>query len=154
MFIPVFGESIAMAIRRFFVMRSEFYQLQLFRLNRFNKFSLKTYSSVHSSEKISTGITGLSADRFARKTLLRLCHEIKDELGGFPENYAYRTGLLALTNNRISLLENCEHSDVDVECLIDGGQLEELVEQAHEELVLLDKIKNEWKPWERAGGDI
>jgi hypothetical protein len=37
---------------------------------------------------------------------------------------------------------------LDVETKIGEGQLEELVDQAHDEIKLVDKLSNEWKPWE------
>lgn len=101
------------------------------------------------STKISTGITGLQADSSARIKLLQIYEKIEKRLGDLPEGYAYRTGLQALLDKRVKLLKDEGRSDVEMETVINEGQLEELRDQAQEELGLLEKITNEWKPYER-----
>ena len=121
----------------FFLFRN-FQFSPLLRLN--SKFSF-------SSTKTSTGITGLIANPNARNNLLSLYCELKKKLKELPEDYGYRKGMLTILENRTKIIENEANSDLDVEIQINEGQLEELVEQAHEEFNLLEKLANEWKPW-------
>ncbi len=100
------------------------------------------------SSKIETGITGLPADPSSRERLLKLYEQLRSEASGLPPSYAYRQGIVAMSEHRMGLLRDVRgRSAVDVEREIGGGQLEELVAQAQAELALLHKIKNEWKPW-------
>lgn len=130
--------------------------LSLFKLRSIVAFNLR---SVHSqlsqscfstcSKKISTGLTGLQADSNSRQNLLELYTELNHKLSVLPEDFAYRKGMLVLLNSRKNLIENEAYSDLDLEAEIGEGQLEELVEQAEDELKLVEKLVNEWKPWEK-----
>lgn len=111
--------------------------------------SLSRLAFSTSSNKISTGITGLQADPSARSNLLKLYTEFKEKLSQLPEDYAYRKGMLAVLENRSKMIKNESFSDLDLETEIGEGQLEELVEQAQDEIKLLEKLSNDWKPWEK-----
>lgn len=105
-------------------------------------------SRLSSSSKTETGITGLAASPAARSTLLQIYSQLANEAATLPEHYAYRQGILAMTQQRMALLADEQgRTDVDVEREIGEGQLEELVEQGRAELSLMEKIKYEWKPW-------
>lgn len=121
------------------------------RLSNLKSLQFKNFLNFSTSTKISTGLTGLEADPSARATLLNLYGTLKTKLTtnhDIPEDYAYKKTLLSLINHRTKLLENESLTDFDLENEIGEGQLEELVEQAQEELELANKIINEWKPWE------
>lgn len=116
-------------------------------ISKFRNLTSFTYSTC--SNKISTGISGLKVDQSARFNLLKLYEALKGKLCQLPEDYVYRKGMLAVLENRNKLIKNESFSDLDLETEIGEGQLEELVEQAHEEINLLEKLSNEWKPWEK-----
>lgn len=107
------------------------------------------YYSTTSSNKISTGISGLKVDPSARSNLFNLYSELKGKLCQLPEDYAYRKGMLAVLDNRSKMIKDEAFTDLDLESEIGEGQLEELVEQAKEEIKLFEKLSNEWKPWEK-----
>lgn len=113
------------------------------------RLSQRVFFSSTSSNKISTGICGLQADPQARSNLLKLYGQLRGKLQQLPEDYAYRKGMLAVLENRTKMIQNDAFTDVDLEEEIGEGQLEELVEQAHEELALAEKLSNDWKPWEK-----
>lgn len=106
-------------------------------------------SSTSCSNKIATGIAGLKVDPSARSNLLKLYDGLKGKLSQLPEDYAYRRGMLVVLENRSKMIKDEAFSDLDLENEIGEGQLEELVEQAQEEIGLLEKLSNEWKPWEK-----
>mgnify|MGYP001809642535 CR=1 FL=1 len=120
-------------------------------LSKFKIFRLGScaLSTTAANFKISTGISGLKADPYARSNLLKLYSELKEKLYQLPEDYAYRKGMLAIVENRNNLLRNEAFSDLDVENEIGEGQLEELIDQAKDEIKLLEKVSNEWQPWEK-----
>eukprot|EP00842_Homolaphlyctis_polyrhiza_P005769 jgi/Hompol1/6193/HPOL_004870-RA len=65
---------------------------------------------------------------------------------GLPDSSVYKTSTVALINHRLSLLESSP--DVSAfEKQLNIGQIEELIEQANDELSLVSKMA-EWKPWE------
>lgn len=111
--------------------------------------SIEKFPAFSSSTKISTGLTGLQADPAARSNLLNLYGALRDKLRceDIPEDYVYKKGMLELLDYRSKLIKNESFSDLDLETELGEGQLEELVEQAQEELELVNKIVNEWKPW-------
>lgn len=136
---------------KFMQHKFQFSPLPLLRLKlNIYSFSSSSYSSssLFSSTKTSTGITGLIANSNARNNLLSLYCELEKKLKELPEDYGYRKGMLVLLENYKTIIKNEANSDLDVEIQINEGQLEELVEQAHEELNLLEKLANEWKPYE------
>lgn len=120
----------------------------LSRLSNSKSHLIAQYSTV--SIKTSTGLTGLQADPSSRKKLLNLYCDLENELKcqNIPENYVYKKEMLSLLENRKKLLEKLSYSDLELETIMEG-QLEELVEQVQEELELVNKIVNEWKPWEK-----
>jgi NADH dehydrogenase (ubiquinone) 1 alpha subcomplex subunit 5 len=113
-----------------------------------NCIHLKRLFSSSSATKTSTGLTGLIADANSRQNLISLYSELKSKISILPEDLVYRNGMLAILKSRRELLTNEAYSDLDVETKIGEGQLEELVDQAHDEIKLVDKLSNEWKPWE------
>jgi NADH dehydrogenase (ubiquinone) 1 alpha subcomplex subunit 5 len=94
-------------------------------------------------------ISGLKVDPSARSNLLKLYEELKGKLCQLPEDYVYRREMMGLLENRNKMIKNEAFSDLDLETKIGEGQLEELVEQAQEEIKLLEKLSTEWKPWEK-----
>lgn len=115
-----------------------------FHLKTISRFAFSTCTN-----KISTGISGLQVDPSARLNLVKLYGELRVKLIQLPEDYVYRRGMLAVLENRTKMLKNESLSDLDLENEIGEGQLEELIEQAHDEMKLVEKLSNDWKPWEK-----
>ena len=127
-------------LRKKLLIFSDSKKSQLFRL-----FSQATEAA---SFKFSTGLTGLKVDPLARKNLLKQYTNLETKLKQLPADYGYRIEMLNLLEERNNLIKNESLSDFDLEMKIGEGQLEELIEQAEEEHKLIEKLSNEWKPWE------
>jgi NADH dehydrogenase (ubiquinone) 1 alpha subcomplex subunit 5 len=99
--------------------------------------------------KVSTGLVGLDVipTEKARNILINLYTKTLDELNhGFPKNTPYRVAVEAFTTHRLKVVKE-ETDPLKIEQRINAGQLEELIEQARDELDVLAKMR-EWKPWE------
>lgn len=121
-----------------------------FHLKPFSNILGKLKSRLYSSTKFATGLTGLKVDPSARKNLLKLYGDLEIKLKQLPPDYEYRNRMLRLMEERSKLIRNESLSDFDLENKIGEGQLEELIEQAREEDQLIEKLSNDWKPWERS----
>ncbi|KAJ2159517.1 hypothetical protein GGF46_002973 [Coemansia sp. RSA 552] len=99
------------------------------------------------SQKVTTGIVGLSVNPAARNQLIGLYQKTLEELKAkIPEKAVYRQSVEAITQHRLKVVEENEDPSV-VEKLIGTGQIEELVGQAEDEMKLISKMA-EWKAWE------
>ncbi|KAJ2825027.1 hypothetical protein IWW50_003051 [Coemansia erecta] len=98
------------------------------------------------SQKVTTGIVGLPVNPAARTQLIGLYKQTLDELKTkIPAKAVYRQSVEAITTYRLKILE--ENEDVSlIEKLINAGQVEELAEQAEDEIRLISKMA-EWKAW-------
>ncbi|KAJ1957789.1 hypothetical protein EC988_000652 [Linderina pennispora] len=98
-------------------------------------------------QKVTTGIVGVPVNPEARPQLIalykRTLEEVKTKI---PEKAVYRQSVEALTAHRLKIVEQNEDAE-KIEALIDGGQLEELIKVANDELTLIGKMA-EWKAWE------
>ncbi|KAJ1679020.1 hypothetical protein EV182_002893 [Spiromyces aspiralis] len=97
--------------------------------------------------KKTTGIWGIPVVENPRPQLIALYNEtlklIKDKI---PETAVYRQSVEAITRHRLNVVE--KHEDVEtIESLLNGGQIEELIMAAKDELELVAKVA-EWKAWE------
>ncbi|KAJ3259164.1 hypothetical protein HK103_002811 [Boothiomyces macroporosus] len=88
----------------------------------------------------TTGIVGLPVHHSARPELLSLYSRITHSLQRFPESSAYRQGTLSLFNKRIAFIEKTEDLK-KIEDEFHLGQMEELIEQAKEELKLISMME-------------
>ncbi|KAJ2455365.1 hypothetical protein EV183_000901 [Coemansia sp. RSA 2336] len=106
--------------------------------------SAGTYLAVRPA---TTGIVGLSVNPQARTQLIGLYKQTLDELKAkIPEKAVYRQSVEAITAYRLKIVEENE-DPLLAEKLINAGQMEELVEQAQDEIRLISKMA-EWKAWE------
>ncbi|KAJ8609459.1 hypothetical protein CTAYLR_005430 [Chrysophaeum taylorii] len=96
--------------------------------------------------KTSTGIVGLPVDPHARTNLIALSEKILVELKGIPEDAFYRQSVESIVNYRLKTLQSIEDEEA-IEEEIGMGQLEELIEQAEDELSCIADYK-EAKMWE------
>ncbi|CAI5470392.1 unnamed protein product [Closterium sp. Yama58-4] len=96
--------------------------------------------------KESTGIVGLDVVPNARQVLIGLYNQTLSAVQVIPQEVVYRQNVEALTRHRLAVCE--EEQDAErIEARVQCGQVEELIEQAKDELELIPKMA-EWKPWE------
>ncbi|CAI5716791.1 unnamed protein product [Hyaloperonospora brassicae] len=97
--------------------------------------------------KTSTGLVGLSVNPNARQDLVKLYRRTLDELKILPpEAKNYRNAVEQITNFRLNVVETNDDENV-IERTINCGQLEELIEQAEDELSVIP-VYIEHKLWE------
>ena len=90
--------------------------------------------------KLSTGIVGLDVVPDARVKLIALYKQTLDKVSVIPAGVPYRESVEQITRHRLSVCEANESEDA-IEELVDCGQVEELIEQAQDELTLIELVK-------------
>ncbi|XP_008781156.1 probable NADH dehydrogenase [ubiquinone] 1 alpha subcomplex subunit 5, mitochondrial [Phoenix dactylifera] len=95
--------------------------------------------------KETTGIVGLEVVPNAREVLISLYRRTLKEIQAVPENEGYRKAVESFTRHRLEVCLEEEDWEV-IEKRIGCGQVEELIEEAQDELKLIDKMI-EWDPW-------
>lgn len=95
--------------------------------------------------KWPSGITGLHHHPQPRQRLLNLYNATLKSLQGIPEHAVYRQSVEALTRDRLKVVENTEDTNA-IEAQIGQGLVEEIIDAAEKELVLLEKMKL-WKAY-------
>ncbi|TMW69345.1 hypothetical protein Poli38472_001501 [Pythium oligandrum] len=96
--------------------------------------------------KTSTGIVGLPVNPNARNDLIAIYQKTLKEVQVLPDGIAYRSAVEKITNYRLKVVLDNEDEDV-IEKEINCGQLEELIEQAEDELSVIP-VYLENKLWE------
>ncbi len=90
-------------------------------------------------------VVGLKADPNPRETLKSRYQDILNAVAAFPEDSAYRRNVTAINEYRLGVVES--HSNVEeIEQRLGLGQIEEVIEQAEDELELIPCMAK-WKPW-------
>lgn len=90
-------------------------------------------------------VVGLKADPNPRETLKSRYQEILNAVAAFPEESAYRRNVTAITDYRLGVVDS--HTSVEeIEQRLGLGQIEEVIEQADDELELIPHMAK-WKPW-------
>ncbi|XP_002712140.4 NADH dehydrogenase [ubiquinone] 1 alpha subcomplex subunit 5 [Oryctolagus cuniculus] len=96
--------------------------------------------------KKTTGLVGLAVCESPHERLRILYTKILDVVQQMPKNAAYRKYTEQITNEKLSMVK--VESDVKkLEDQLQGGQIEEVILQAENELSLARKMM-QWKPWE------
>ncbi|KND02943.1 uncharacterized protein SPPG_02022 [Spizellomyces punctatus DAOM BR117] len=96
--------------------------------------------------KETTGLYGVPVHPNPRPHLISLYQRIIHTAERLPAASAYRQSAEALAKHRLAVVE--KHEDVSaIEQEIQAGQIEELIEQAEDELKLIPKMMD-LKPWE------
>ncbi|EPS60061.1 hypothetical protein M569_14744 [Genlisea aurea] len=95
--------------------------------------------------KETTGIVGLEVVPNAREVLIGLYTKTLDEIKAVPEDEGYRKAVESFTKHRLKVCQEEEDWEA-IEKKIGCGQVEELIEEAQDELKLIGHM-NEWKPW-------
>uniref|UniRef100_A0AAV1UN60 NADH dehydrogenase n=1 Tax=Peronospora matthiolae TaxID=2874970 RepID=A0AAV1UN60_9STRA len=97
--------------------------------------------------KTSTGLVGLNVNPNARRDLIQIYRRTLEEVKILPpEAKNYRNAVEQITNFRLNVVEKNEDENV-IERTINCGQLEELIEQAEDELSVIP-VYIEHKLWE------
>uniref|UniRef100_A0A8C3L8S8 NADH dehydrogenase [ubiquinone] 1 alpha subcomplex subunit 5 n=1 Tax=Chrysolophus pictus TaxID=9089 RepID=A0A8C3L8S8_CHRPC len=94
----------------------------------------------------TTGLVGLAVAENPHERLQILYSKILAVLQNIPKDAAYRKYTEQIVNQRYNLVQ----TETDVQKLQDklnGGQIEEVIVQAENELSLARKML-QWKPWE------
>ncbi|XP_045624914.1 NADH dehydrogenase [ubiquinone] 1 alpha subcomplex subunit 5 [Procambarus clarkii] len=98
------------------------------------------------ARKVSTALTGLPVARNPHHTLGVLYGKIMRCLQKMPHDAAYRKYTEQIIGERSALVKT--EADVSkLEKAISCGQIEEVIQQAENELTLARKMLD-WKPWE------
>ncbi|XP_062061606.1 NADH dehydrogenase [ubiquinone] 1 alpha subcomplex subunit 5 [Lepus europaeus] len=96
--------------------------------------------------KKTTGLVGLAVCESPHERLRILYTKILDVVQQMPKSAAYRKYTEQITNEKLSMVK--VESDVKkLEDQLQGGQIEEVILQAENELSLARKMM-QWKPWE------
>ncbi|KAG1371379.1 putative NADH dehydrogenase [ubiquinone] 1 alpha subcomplex subunit 5, mitochondrial [Cocos nucifera] len=95
--------------------------------------------------KETTGIVGLEVVPNAREVLISLYKRTLKEIQAVPENEGYRKAVESFTRHRLQVCVDEEDWEM-IEKRIGCGQVEELIEEAEDELKLIAKMI-EWDPW-------
>ncbi|XP_053687408.1 NADH dehydrogenase [ubiquinone] 1 alpha subcomplex subunit 5 [Sabethes cyaneus] len=96
--------------------------------------------------KKATGLTGLAVAQNPHHTLTALYNKILRAVAKMPEDAAYRRYTEQLVSERAKIVSTIPNVR-EVEQKINGGQVEELIIQAENELHLARKMLG-WKPWD------
>lgn len=89
--------------------------------------------------KETTGIVGLEVVPNAREVLIGLYTKTLTEIQRVPEDEGYRKAVESFTRHRLKVCEEEEDWEV-IEKRLGCGQVEELIEEAQDELKLIDKM--------------
>ncbi|XP_014499359.1 probable NADH dehydrogenase [ubiquinone] 1 alpha subcomplex subunit 5, mitochondrial [Vigna radiata var. radiata] len=95
--------------------------------------------------KASTGIVGLEVVPNAREVLIGLYSKTLKEIQKVPEDEGYRKAVESFTKHRLSVCKEEEDWEA-IEKRLGCGQVEELIEEAQDELKLISYMI-EWDPW-------
>ncbi|KAL4383579.1 hypothetical protein GQ457_15G002400 [Hibiscus cannabinus] len=95
--------------------------------------------------KETTGIVGLDVVPNAREVLIGLYSKTLKEIQAVPEDEGYRKAVESFTRHRLNICQEEEDWE-EIEKRLGCGQVEELIEEARDELTLIGKMI-EWDPW-------
>lgn len=85
------------------------------------------------------------------QTLTDLYKRTLDAVKSIPETATYRLNVEKITNYRMGIVN--ENEDITkIESTLNVGQIQEVIEQAEDELELIPHMV-EWKPWEMKEGE-
>ncbi|XP_061375374.1 probable NADH dehydrogenase [ubiquinone] 1 alpha subcomplex subunit 5, mitochondrial [Gastrolobium bilobum] len=95
--------------------------------------------------KQTTGIVGLDVVPNAREVLIGLYDKTLNEIKKVPEDEGYRKAVESFTSHRLKVCRDEEDWEA-IENRLGCGQVEELIEEAQDELKLISYMI-EWDPW-------
>lgn len=89
--------------------------------------------------KQTTGIVGLDVVPNAREVLINLYNKTLKEIKAVPEDEGYRKAVESFTSHRLKVCQEEEDWEM-IEKRLQCGQVEELIEEAQDELKLIAKM--------------
>ncbi|CAL1371094.1 unnamed protein product [Linum trigynum] len=95
--------------------------------------------------KQTTGIVGLDVVPNAKEVLISLYSKTLNEIQAVPPDEGYRKAVESFTKHRLKVCQEEEDWEA-IEKRLGCGQVEELIEEARDELKLIEKMI-EWDPW-------
>ena len=100
------------------------------------------------SKKLSTDLAGVDVIPNAREVLISIYKKTIEMINDYGlEGKEWNKTVLNLTKHRLEVTE--QFTDIfDIERELQAGQIEEIVEQAEDEMELLIDINEKYKPWE------
>lgn len=96
--------------------------------------------------KKATQLVGLAVAKAPRSSLKEVYSKTLGVLSALPNSSIYRQQAEYITKQRMELVNKTEDV-VELEKLIDCGQIEEVIVQANDELQLAEQISS-WQVWE------
>lgn len=113
------------------------------------------FTMAHASASLSTlmrepTVVGLPKDDDPRSTLKGLYKDMLAAISELPETAAYRRNVQTIAEYRLGVVESEEEIKV-IEDRLGVGYIEEVIEQAQDELELIPHMKK-WAPWESKDG--
>eukprot|EP00002_Diphylleia_rotans_P013501 TRINITY_DN263_c0_g2_i1.p1 TRINITY_DN263_c0_g2~~TRINITY_DN263_c0_g2_i1.p1 ORF type:complete len:145 (+),score=47.69 TRINITY_DN263_c0_g2_i1:50-484(+) len=106
---------------------------------------LKT--AIAKAAKQSTGIVGIPVVPNAREVLINMYTHTLQIVKAIPAQADYRKAVEEFTTHRLEVVKSTEDI-AEIESKINCGQVEELIEQAKDELELIP-VMLQWKPWDK-----
>jgi NADH dehydrogenase (ubiquinone) 1 alpha subcomplex subunit 5 len=101
---------------------------------------VRAESSVPAQPKTATGMAGYPVVANAVDVLSALYRKTLEDMQALPAEAAYAKHLKSLTEFRLKVVEESSDNRDTIEDIIDCGQMEELIEQAEQELQVLDMM--------------
>ncbi|CAN1264403.1 Probable NADH dehydrogenase [ubiquinone] 1 alpha subcomplex subunit 5, mitochondrial [Linum perenne] len=89
--------------------------------------------------KQTTGIVGLDVVPNARQVLISLYNKTLNEIQAVPADEGYRKAVESFTKHRLKVCQEEEDWE-SIEKKLGCGQVEELIEEAQDELKLIEKM--------------
>lgn len=109
-----------------------------------------TAKTHHRHLKTTTGIVGLDVQPEAKRILSTIYAKTLQQLEQFPKDSEYRRVVDDLTRERLAHVDGND-SAANIEAAIGAGQIEELIQQAEDELNLIPVLLEE-RVWETYQG--
>lgn len=94
------------------------------------------FSSAAPLQKAETGLCGFPVQPAGREILTKLYENILAKLGEMEASAPYRVHMTRILNHRLDILRTTENI-LDIEAKIEDGQIEELIDDAEDELNML-----------------
>lgn len=93
--------------------------------------------------KETTGIVGLDVVPNAREVLISLYSKTLDDIQSVPKDEGYRKAVESFTNHRLKVCQEEEDWE-QIEKRLGCGQVEELIEEAKDELKLISMLNGQY----------
>ena len=110
-------------------------------------FDHRKYMEHEGPLKISTGLAFLDVEPFPRLKLMKLYYMILQEYRDVPDSEGYKQIIEELTKHRMEIVDT-NLNIREIEEKISHGIIEDLIVSAHNELKLVQILK-QWRPWEQ-----